>query len=186
MSTRGGTLFVGFRQLVLIGECPGLGPRLRSRCRWWTMSATPHRKDRHIMKAAYIEKFGGPEVLTYGDLPDPTAGPGQIVVDTVAVSINAADWKVCAGEYGGQAQVPDGPGARLLRRGQRARHGRAGPEGRRRGVRRPGRRPRWNLLREDRDRRRHRREEAGEHDAMSRPRRSPSPASPRSARSRTA
>ena len=23
------------------------------------------------MKAAYIEKFGGPEVLTYGDLPDP-------------------------------------------------------------------------------------------------------------------
>jgi len=58
------------------------------------------------MKAAYIPKFGGPEVLTYGDLPDPTAGPGQIVVDTVAVSINAADWKVCAGEYGGQAKFP--------------------------------------------------------------------------------
>jgi NADPH:quinone reductase-like Zn-dependent oxidoreductase len=58
------------------------------------------------MKAAYIEKFGGPEVLTYGDLPDPTAGPGQIVVDVVAASINAADWKVCAGEYGGQAKFP--------------------------------------------------------------------------------
>jgi NADPH:quinone reductase-like Zn-dependent oxidoreductase len=58
------------------------------------------------MKAAYIQKFGGPEVLTYGDLPDPTAGPGQIVVDTVAVSINAADWKVCAGEYGGQPKFP--------------------------------------------------------------------------------
>jgi NADPH:quinone reductase-like Zn-dependent oxidoreductase len=58
------------------------------------------------MKAAYIEKFGGPEVLTYGDLPDPAAGPGQIVVDTVAASINAADWKVCAGEYGGQAKFP--------------------------------------------------------------------------------
>jgi NADPH:quinone reductase-like Zn-dependent oxidoreductase len=51
------------------------------------------------MKAAYIEKFGGPEVLTYGDLPDPSAGPGQVVVDTHAASINAADWKVCAGEY---------------------------------------------------------------------------------------
>ena len=25
------------------------------------------------MKAAYIEKFGGPEVFQYGDLPDPTA-----------------------------------------------------------------------------------------------------------------
>jgi NADPH:quinone reductase-like Zn-dependent oxidoreductase len=51
------------------------------------------------MKAAYIEKFGGPEVLKYGDLPDPTPGPGQVLVDTHAASINAADWKVCAGEY---------------------------------------------------------------------------------------
>ena len=30
------------------------------------------------MKAAYIEKFGGPEVLQYGDLPDPVAGPGEV------------------------------------------------------------------------------------------------------------
>ncbi len=51
------------------------------------------------MKAAYIEKFGGPEVLKYGDLPDPTPGPGQVVVDTHAASVNGADWKVCAGEY---------------------------------------------------------------------------------------
>ena len=58
------------------------------------------------MKAAYIEKFGGPEVLIYGDLPDPAAGPGQVVVDVVAASINAADWKVCAGEYGGAAKFP--------------------------------------------------------------------------------
>ena len=43
----------------------------------------------HAMKAAYITKFGGPEVLTYGDLPDPVAGPGQIVVDAHATSINA-------------------------------------------------------------------------------------------------
>ena len=51
------------------------------------------------MKGAYIEKFGGPEVLKYGDLPDPTPGPGQVVVDTHAASVNGADWKVCAGEY---------------------------------------------------------------------------------------
>src|SRR5258708_13658773 len=51
------------------------------------------------MKAAYIEKFGGPEVLTYGDLPDPAAGPGQVVVDTVAASVNGADPKVAAGDY---------------------------------------------------------------------------------------
>jgi NADPH:quinone reductase-like Zn-dependent oxidoreductase len=57
------------------------------------------------MKAAYIEKFGGPEVLTYGDLPDPSPGAGQVVVDTVAASVNAADWKVAAGEYK-QANFP--------------------------------------------------------------------------------
>ncbi len=57
------------------------------------------------MKAAYIEKFGGPEVLKYGDLADPAAGPGQIVVDSFAASVNGADWKVCAGEYA-QAKFP--------------------------------------------------------------------------------
>src|SRR5712675_1004727 len=51
------------------------------------------------MKAAYIQKFGGPEVLTYGDLPDPIAGAGQVVVDVVAASVNGADPKVAAGEY---------------------------------------------------------------------------------------
>jgi NADPH:quinone reductase-like Zn-dependent oxidoreductase len=51
------------------------------------------------MKAVYIEKFGGPEVLEYGDLPDPSAGPGQVVLDTFAASVNAADWKVRGGEY---------------------------------------------------------------------------------------
>src|ERR1043166_6852987 len=42
------------------------------------------------MKAAYIQKFGGPEVLQYGDLPDPTAGPGQIVVDTGPARVSAS------------------------------------------------------------------------------------------------
>ncbi|MBV8837077.1 MAG: NADP-dependent oxidoreductase [Alphaproteobacteria bacterium] len=52
------------------------------------------------MKAVYIDQFGGPEALKYGDLPDPSAGPGQIVVDTVAASVNGADWKARAGHYG--------------------------------------------------------------------------------------
>src|SRR5262245_41331895 len=51
------------------------------------------------MKAAFIERFGGPEVLQYGDLPDPAAGPGEVVIDIAAASINAADWKVRLGEY---------------------------------------------------------------------------------------
>src|SRR5438128_6828863 len=51
------------------------------------------------MKAAFIERHGGPEVLTYGDLPDPTAGPGEVVIDIVAASVNGADWKVRFGDY---------------------------------------------------------------------------------------
>src|SRR6202050_3078358 len=64
------------------------------------------------MKAAYIEKFGGPEVLQYGDLPDPVAGAGEVVVDVHAATVNAADWKVRAGEYGRHANVkfPQIPG----------------------------------------------------------------------------
>jgi NADPH:quinone reductase-like Zn-dependent oxidoreductase len=52
------------------------------------------------MKAAYLEQTGGPEVFKYGDLPDPKAGPGDIVVDIAAASVNGADWKVRRGEYG--------------------------------------------------------------------------------------
>ena len=51
------------------------------------------------MKAAFIERFGGPEVFQYGDLPDPVAGPGEVVIDIAATSVNAADWKVRLGEY---------------------------------------------------------------------------------------
>jgi NADPH:quinone reductase-like Zn-dependent oxidoreductase len=51
------------------------------------------------VKAAFIEQFGGPEVIKYGDLPDPVAGPGQVVVDVVAASVNGADWRVRAGLY---------------------------------------------------------------------------------------
>src|SRR5262245_3458736 len=51
------------------------------------------------MKAVFIERFGGPEVLTYGDLPDPVAEPGQVVIDVATASVNGADWKVRSGQY---------------------------------------------------------------------------------------
>ena len=51
------------------------------------------------MKAAFIERFGGPDVLRYGDLPDPVAAADEILVDVVAASVNGADWKVRAGQY---------------------------------------------------------------------------------------
>ena len=36
------------------------------------------------MKAAFIQNFGGPAALTYGDLPDPTPGQGQVLIDVAA------------------------------------------------------------------------------------------------------
>ncbi len=46
------------------------------------------------MKAVFIEEFGAPEVMKYGDWPDPVAGPGEILVDVHAASVNPADAKV--------------------------------------------------------------------------------------------
>jgi NADPH:quinone reductase-like Zn-dependent oxidoreductase len=57
------------------------------------------------MKAAFIERFGGPEVLQYGELPDPVPAPGEVVIDVHAASVNAADWKARLGQYG-QAKFP--------------------------------------------------------------------------------
>ena len=58
------------------------------------------------MKAALIERHGPPEVLVYGDVPDPTAGPGEILVDVHAASVNAADWKVRSDSYGSSLTFP--------------------------------------------------------------------------------
>ena len=37
--------------------------------------------------------------MTYGDLPDPVAGAGEVVVDIHSASVNGADWKVRSGQY---------------------------------------------------------------------------------------
>jgi NADPH:quinone reductase-like Zn-dependent oxidoreductase len=58
------------------------------------------------MKAVFIEEHGGPEVLKYGDLPDPAPKSDEVVVDVVAASVNGADWKVRAGDSHRQSQFP--------------------------------------------------------------------------------
>lgn len=50
------------------------------------------------MKAVYFEVHGGPEVLQFGDLPDPVAGAGEVLVDIHAASVNRADGKVRSGD----------------------------------------------------------------------------------------
>jgi NADPH:quinone reductase-like Zn-dependent oxidoreductase len=43
------------------------------------------------MKAITFHKLGGPEVLCYEDLPQPTAGPGQVLVRVHACALNHLD-----------------------------------------------------------------------------------------------
>ena len=62
------------------------------------------------MKAAFFMKTGGPEVLQYGEVPDPVACPGQVLVDVHAASVNGADWKVRAGSYAPITRFPYVPG----------------------------------------------------------------------------
>ncbi len=51
------------------------------------------------MKAVYIEQTGGPEVLKYGELPKPEAGPGQALVKLAASGVNFIDTYHRSGLY---------------------------------------------------------------------------------------
>ena len=57
------------------------------------------------MRAVVVNEPGGPEALTVADLPDPTAGPGEVVIDVVASALNRADLLQRMGFY------PPPPGA---------------------------------------------------------------------------
>lgn len=50
------------------------------------------------MKAYYSKAYGNSENSVYGDLPDPVASPGQVLVEVKAVSINPVDWKIRRGD----------------------------------------------------------------------------------------
>src|ERR671927_336499 len=43
------------------------------------------------MRAVTISEPGGPEVLGWGEVPDPVCGPGEVLVDVVATAVNRAD-----------------------------------------------------------------------------------------------
>lgn len=45
-----------------------------------------------MSRAVIYEKFGGPEVLTLREVPEPHAGPGEVRVRVSAVGLNPMDW----------------------------------------------------------------------------------------------
>jgi len=58
------------------------------------------------MKALTFDRFGGPEVLEYRDVPDPLPAPGEAIVRTEAIGLNFADVYRRRGDYHLQRQPP--------------------------------------------------------------------------------
>ncbi len=63
------------------------------------------------MKAIVIHEFGGPEVLSYEQSPDPQPGPGEVVVRLKAVGVNPVETYQRAGSQGYDRPRPFTPGA---------------------------------------------------------------------------
>ena len=57
------------------------------------------------MKAVVADGAGGPEVLVYGEVPDPEPGRGELLLDVAATAVNRADVMQRQGHY------PPPPGA---------------------------------------------------------------------------
>ncbi|MEU0660836.1 NADP-dependent oxidoreductase [Streptomyces lavendulocolor] len=49
------------------------------------------------MKAISYSRYGGPEVLEFGERPDPKVGPDKVLVQVRAAAVNPVDWKAQAG-----------------------------------------------------------------------------------------
>ena len=62
------------------------------------------------MRAVTLPSYGGPEVLTVADVPDPVAGPGEVVVDIAATAVNRADLLQRQGFYEPPAGASPYPG----------------------------------------------------------------------------
>jgi len=62
------------------------------------------------MKAIQVIRTGGPEVLELTELPTPTPGPGQVLLEVGAVGLNFADILNVAGEYLTRPKLPMIPG----------------------------------------------------------------------------
>ncbi|MDQ0945808.1 NADP-dependent oxidoreductase [Streptomyces sp. V1I1] len=53
------------------------------------------------MKAITYHTYGGPDVLEYGDVPNPKLGPDTVLIRVKAASVNPVDWKIQAGYLDG-------------------------------------------------------------------------------------
>ncbi|MEU6402698.1 NADP-dependent oxidoreductase [Streptomyces sp. NPDC046985] len=53
------------------------------------------------MKAISYSRYGSPEVLEHGEVPDPKVGPDSVLIKVRAVAVNPVDWKCREGYLDG-------------------------------------------------------------------------------------
>jgi NADPH2:quinone reductase len=63
------------------------------------------------MKSIRVHEFGGPQVLKLEEVPEPKAGPGQVVVRVKAVGVNPVDVTIRSGAYSKVVTPPYTPGS---------------------------------------------------------------------------
>ena len=68
------------------------------------------------MRAIQITEFGGPEVLTLTELPDPEPGEGQFLLEVDTAGVNYADTHQAENSYLAPQQLPLVPGAEVVGR----------------------------------------------------------------------
>lgn len=67
-----------------------------------------------ITRAAYIEQLGPPDVIQYGDLPVPHAGPTDVTVDVTVATVNHVDTFVRSGAWRTPVTFPFAVGRDLV------------------------------------------------------------------------
>jgi NADPH2:quinone reductase len=60
-----------------------------------------------------VREFGSPEVMKLEDAPDPTPGPGQVLIGVKATGVNPVDTYIRAGLYARKPNLPYIPGQDL-------------------------------------------------------------------------
>ena len=65
------------------------------------------------MKALVSEAVGGPETLTVGELPDPTPGPGELLIRVRACAINYPEVLIIEDKYQMKPPRPFAPGGEV-------------------------------------------------------------------------
>lgn len=63
------------------------------------------------MKAIVVRQFGSPEVMQVEESPDPTPGPGQVLVRVAAIGVNPVETYIRSGVYAVKPELPYTPGA---------------------------------------------------------------------------